>query len=202
MKYFDKDHRIGNDACHKNSQLLQSEQIANYHLFNFYKTNLDNPDDCKKQVDKLNDFVSENYMNIKEGYGFTNGCRVDNDSSLRFNESIITNEKGKTQLFARTFKATPDLFRGECEPLLESKLLHGNISSDDKSCLHTTEKPFDIFIPMIDCLSSNVQNPNNIIPGWKWGGEGTRDTIQQKEFLEKNGYVNDGSVWMKKQCDM
>ena len=197
MKYFDQTHRVGSDDCNKTSQLLQSEGISKYNMFNFYKTNIP---ECDDSVKKMQEFASDNYMHVREGYGFTNSCKVDTDSDLRFKSSLLTNDKGRTQLFARTFQATPNLFRGTIEPQVESKLIQGEYYGHEKSCLKTTEQPFDTFIPLITCLKDNVQNPNNIIPEWKWGGEGTRDTVKQKEFLEKNGYNHDGENWFKRQC--
>ena len=197
MKYFDQPHRIGADECNKGADLLQSEKIYDYNSFNFYKTNTD---DCDKSVDKMQEFAANNFMNIKEGYGYTNSCRVDNDSDLRFKTSMSTNTKEKTQLFSRTFQGVPNLFKGTLKADEESKIIQGVYSGNEKSCRQTSEKPYDTFVPMINCLKDNIQNPNNIIPSWQWGGEGTRDTVQQKTFLEKNGYVKEGTNWSKKQC--
>lgn len=198
MKYFVEDHRIGSDECNKINKIKQSQKINNYNLFNFYKTN---HLECKEDVEQLNMFAANNYMQIKEGYGMTNSCFVDNDSSLRFTNQQLTNDKGKTQLFARTFAAVPDLSKGAFKATTESKLIQGSIVSGDKTCMRHSEQQYDNFIPLLSCIRDNVQNPNNIIPKWRWGGEGTRDTLKQSEFLEKNGYRNDGDFWYKKQCE-
>ena len=159
MKYFVEDHRIGSDECNKINKIKQSQKINNYNLFNFYKTN---HLECKEDVEQLNMFAANNYMQIKEGYGMTNSCFVDNDSSLRFTNQQLTNDKGKTQLFARTFAAVPDLSKGAFKATTESKLIQGSIVSGDKTCMRHSEQQYDNFIPLLSCIRDNVQNPNKL----------------------------------------
>lgn len=195
--YFDKNHRIGSDECWINAQNDQSKNIYDYRMFNFYKTNVP---ECKNEVKKLQEFVVENNLHIKEGYGNTNGCFVDNDSMLR-NEQKITNEKCKNQLDSRLFHAVPSLNHGGFHPVIESKLTQGEDTGEKKSCNVLSGKGLDVFMPMIPCLRDSIQNPDNIVPKWVNGGEHTRDFVNQREFLEENGYAFDGKAWRKKHCN-
>ena len=45
--------------------------------------------------------------------------------------------------------------------------------------------------PLVPCLARNIQNPDNIVfdpSKMVWGGAPTRDSIQQKKFLEQQGF--------------
>ena len=194
---FDKQHRLGSDECWINSQNIQSKNIYNYNMFNPYKTNTPS---CDKKVDQLKEFVVENNMHIKEGYGFTNACTVDNDTKLR-NNQIMTHGKCKNQLNTRLFKAGPDLSQGGFHSVVESRLTQGESTGQKKSCEVTSGKGFDVFTPMIPCLKDSIQDVNHIVQPWVRGGEHTRDHIKQKRFLERNGYVFEDNVWKKKKCN-
>jgi len=192
--YFDKQHRLGSDECWKNAQNTQSGKIENYYLYNPYKTNVQ---DCSDNEDTLREFMAENHMNYREGYGNANSCHIDDDTKLR-NNSKITHGKCKNQLSTRLFTSGPDLSVGGFEPLLESRITQGENTSLDKPCESYRGKGFDTMTPMLSCLASEVQNPDHIVPIWVRGGESTRDHVKQKNFLEKNGYIFDKNVWQKK----
>lgn len=193
MKLFEKEHRLGADNCAIDAKNSYNRKIEEYLLFNTQRANTL---ECSEEMKRLEEFATNNHMVMRDGYGFTNSCHVDNDSKIRIRDNY--NDRSKVQMFTRTFQAVPDLSRGDVNVENESKLQQGEITSDDFEC---RAQPFDVFVPMITCLRENIQNPKNIIPEWQWGGETTRDTIKQKEFLEKNGYQFDGDFWKKKQCD-
>ena len=193
MKYFDQEHRVGADTCAITSTENQNKRIEDYMLFNTQRTNVL---DCKDKVDNVKDFMANNHMFIKDGYGYTNACRIDHDSKIRMNPNI--NDRSKNQMFTRTFQAVPDLSRGDVNTESESKIQQGETTYNDFEC---HGRSLDVFMPMLSCLQNTIQDPQNIIPDWKWGGETTRDTLKQKEFLEKNGYHFDGNAWNKKNCN-
>lgn len=192
MKYFGNENRVGTDTCAKESTDEQNDRISQYILFNSYRGNMLG---CDDEVKKINEFMSDNYMTIRDGVGFTNGCRVDNDSKVRIDPNI--NGRGRNQMFTRVFQAVPDLSRGNINVENESKIQQGEITFDDFQC---QGKPLDVFTPMLPCLQNSIQDPNNIVESWTRGGDSTRDTLKQKEFLEKNGYQFDGMTLQKKQC--
>ena len=183
MKYFGHDHRVGVDTCAIESMDQQNEKANNYMLFDLY--NGKNCDDASMR--DLREFATENNFTYRGGYGFTTACEVDNDSRLRIENE--TKMRMRNQMFTRTFQAVPDLSRGDVNVVNESKMQQGVNTYGMYDC---EEKPFDTFTPMLPCLASSVQDVRHIIPEWQRGGESTRDTLKQKEFLEKNGYHFDG----------
>lgn len=188
MKYFDKVNRVGEDACAIQSMNQQNDRLADYMLFNTYERVCSSEN--KRQ--ELTAFATENHMRIRDGYGIVPPCTVDQDSSIRMTN---VRDKGRTQMFARTFQANPDLSRGKVNIENESRILQGDNTWDDHSC--TGQKTVNSFIPMIPCLANSIQNPDHIIESWVRGGDMTRDTLKQKEFLEKNGYNFDAKRCMK-----
>jgi len=194
--FFDEQSRIGHDKCWIDSQNLQSKSIYEYNSFNPYKTNIPK---CEKEVKELREFVVNNNMHFKEGYGVTNACFIDHDTSMR-NNQIITHGKCKNQVTTRLFQGVPDMSRGGFEPIIESRITQGEKTDVGKSCEPTKGKGFDVFTPLIPCLKDSIQNVDHIVPTWVRGGEHTRDHIKQKQFLERNGYVLKDKIWEKKSC--
>ena len=192
LKYFNKEHRVGTDNCARESGNDQNKRMEDYMLFNSYRGNVL---ECTDEVKKIREFMTENNMTMREGYGFTNACQVDNDSMMRIDSNKINRDRN--QIFTRTFQAVPDLSKGDINVDNESRIQQGEITFDDFQC---EGKPFDVFTPMLPCLKANIQNPEHIVESWTRGGDTTRDTIKQKEFLEKNGYQFDGISLQKKQC--
>jgi hypothetical protein len=195
MSFFDRTNRIGSDECNINTVNTQNKSIVDYMLLNTYKTNLKDKDACETKVKTLQDFSTNNHMNIREGYGVTTGCLVDLDSKIRTQDS--TSDRTRNQLITRTFTAIPNLARGDTHPEIESKLQQGENTYNVEEC---QGHHIDSFIPMIPCLKDSIQNPSNIIESWTRGGDATRDTLKQSDFLNKNGYMFDGVAWSKKQC--
>jgi len=181
---FDNQHRMAEDECYRDAQNQQSDKIMSYALFNPYKTNVDN---CGSKIDELKKFVVENpNLHIKEGYGFTNSCLVDNDSTLR-NESKLTQQRCKNQLSIRTFPGGPHLNKSGFESVIDSRLTQGELNpSKNKSCESYIGKGFDVFTPLIPCLRDSVQNVDNIVPTWKRGGEHTRINMKESNFKHCN----------------
>lgn len=174
---FDNHHRMGEDDCYKDAQRMQDDKIVAYALFNPYKTNVEK---CEGKIDELQKFVVENpNLHIKEGYGVTNACLVDNDSSMR-NDSKLTQYKCKNQLTTRTFPGGPHLNKSGFESVLDSRLTQGELNpSKQKSCEKYNGKGFDVFTPLIPCLRDSVQNVDNIVPTWTRGGEHTRIDLKE-----------------------
>jgi len=196
QRIFDLQARLGADECAINARDLQNNSIDKYTKFNSYVTNRAK---CGKEEDDLRKFAAINHVTFKDGLGFTNQCRVDNDSQLR-NGSKWTHDRARIQLYPRVFQGVPDFSHGGSAPVLESRLVQGEDTAAKRSCNVLAEVNIDRFDPLIKCMSDNVQNPDNIVPTWTWGGEPTRDTVRQRKFLEANGYMFDGVAWRKKLC--
>jgi hypothetical protein len=180
MKYFENENRVGSDTCAKHAEDKQNSKIQDYMLFNYQ---LVNTEKCINE-DKVKEFMVDNYMHIKDGYGQANSCYIDKDSTVRYVDNV--DKKQNTQLFARIFQAVPDLRKGDVNTETEDVVVQGENTFNDFEC---HGQPLDVFTPMLGCLQNSIQNPDHIITPWTWGGEPTRDTLNQKEFLEKDSFA-------------
>jgi len=192
MSLFDQNNRLGEDECALLSRDRGNNDVVSYTTFNTYPEGTA----CRDDVRKASDFALNNYMRQNGGYGVTDACFVDTDTSIR--QPNMTTDRSRTQLFARIFQAGPDFSHGRPKPEEESVILQGNDTSYEAPCeaSHTDR----VFTPMLPCLQRSVQNPAHIVPPWTRGGDSTRDTLRQEAFLKKNGYVFDGTTWAKRQC--
>ena len=86
LKYFNKEHRVGTDNCALESENDQNQRMEDYMLFNSFRGNVL---ECTDEVKKIREFMTENNMTMREGYGFTNACQVDNDSMLRIDSPCL-----------------------------------------------------------------------------------------------------------------
>jgi hypothetical protein len=192
-RQFEWEHRIGADECARTTKDFQNQSVENYALFPMFPTQ---GSDCSANKD-ITQFSSDNFMRFRDGYGPLNSCTVDKDSELR-NGGLLTNDKFKRQLNSRVFQAVPDLSHGGFNPNIESRLTQGEKCSEHRSCNALSEVSINRFMPLVPCLRDTVQNHKHIVPTWTWGGEPTRDTVRQEEFLKASGYVFDGTAWQKK----
>ena len=198
MRYFDQTNRIKSDQCSINAHSKHNDEISAYNTFNTWVTNAPTLEECASERDKLQEFSTNNYMTTRDGYGVSTGCLIDIDSDIR--KPSVTSCGERNQLFTRVFQAGPMIAHGNLNQTdAESQLLQGDDTFGKPSCRRSQPPPtYDL--PLLDCVKNNIQNPNHIIPKWTRGGDATRDTLKQKEFLEKNGYQFDGTVWQKRQC--
>jgi hypothetical protein len=189
---YDGANQIAMDDCALNAKEAQNLSINGYNLWNNYLYKCDN----RKEDNFRECTVGNRNLWWRNGYGFTNGCYVDNDSMLR-NDGKLTNDKHKTQLFKRFYTANPSLERGVFVPQIESRLIQGDDTSQWRQCDRLSEKNLDVFIPLIPCLKGNVQNPNNIIARTPRGGDNSRILMRSENVLQKCGYKHDGKTWRR-----
>lgn len=173
-----------------------SQELRNRTNQHWSKHQLYNPATCVQDLSKdpVNRFASK-YPNLrfKKGVGNTDGCNVDQDSELRTSGFDV--RRKRYQLFPREFIAVPDMGRGDFMPDLDSMLSRGAQREYEKrplmlvrDCEHVSEREFDRFTPMLSCLRKTVQDPNNIVPSWTWGGESSRMINRSPEFLQSCGF--------------
>lgn len=191
MRVYNHENRLTTDKCAYLNHELQNKSIHDHTFENFYFTK-----DCK--CDVLDDFLIDNNMVIKDGYGFSTGCVIDNDSDLRL-KAIWTNEREKVQLCTRWNQGVPNINKGGFIPNIESLMKNGDDTSDIRNCDRITEKNFDRFVPLVGCLASTVQNANNIVEPWVRGGIHTRNDVRSSEYLQKCGFERKETNWVKKQ---
>lgn len=197
MREFNSENGLRSEECALRARDRVNQDVTNYALFNPFVTSEQN-DQCENAIAKLQEFSTENYLQLRDGVGVTNACRVDTDNDLRmFN---LTNNREITQLDTRLFKGAPFVGKGSLNNTdAESSLLQGDNTYNSEECTGSSVLD-NVFQPMLPCLQESIQNPVHIIPPWTRGGESTRDTLKQSEFLEKSGYQFDGTSWTKKIC--
>jgi hypothetical protein len=154
---------------------LDNTKYADYMLSNF---NSSVPSTDYIQFATQQPAVSVNAMT--NGHGL-NGDVIDADSKL-----IIQNEQErpleKLQLFQRPFTTVPFMGRGFSNPVLESRLLQGESTLQQKSVGTVTEESFAPYslMPVDAEMQQHIQDPRYTVEeyalqGWVRGGSTTRD---------------------------
>ena len=172
--------RLNEDPCYLSYKYNQSVGPGSYSLQSFKDNNLNV---------KVKDFVLD--QNLKDGFGncAINSCNIDIDSELRIKSgNMITHDKSVNQLFARPFLTVPYMGSGSGNPCFETMLKPGEDTFQGKACNSKREDPN--FIPMVNCLKNNVQNPKNIITedvsdNWIRGGIPSRQLVRDIEYNER-----------------
>ena len=185
--------RLHHDPCFRDIQTKQWRENANYFMRNFHACNLNYVED-----------VAYNQQRIifRDGYGSigNKGNNVDNNSKLR--NPNITNFRNVNQLNGLPYSTSPNLSRGKGDICVESYLKSSEDTFQHKPCNNLAGITIDRFVPMVDCLEKNIQDPKHIIPElvdteWIRGGSHSRQTVRQKKYLEKCGYTHNGKFWIK-----
>jgi hypothetical protein len=172
------DGRLGLDDCALAANEKQNVSIDNYYLFD--------PRD-NKEVGKFNQVSACNNMVVNNGYGYSDGSNIDIDSQLR-NGSEITNKSVINQEYRRCANNDCDMDMKS----IENRMRRGNDFGLKRCDVISEVSTLDLqMYPLVPCLARNIQNPDNIVfdpSKMVWGGAPTRDSIQQKKFLEQQGF--------------
>jgi len=172
------DNRMGLDDCALAANERQNNRMNDYNLYNPRY-------DCNNTeymaVAECNNMVPNN------GYGVSDKCNIDTDSRLR-NGGDLTMKNTLNQNFRRCGANNS----GDCEDdknSIENRMRRGN-DFGLKRCDTVTEvSTLDLHLtPMIPCLQKNIQDPVHLVPNWQWGGDGTRDSLAQKKWLQSQGF--------------
>ncbi len=190
MRYTNLSSRLNDDTCALKNKSLVNDSIIDSQLYNFYYNK-----DCS--CSPVDDIALDNNFTVREGYGYTSGCTVDMDSQLRLKE--LTHGRERQQLCARTFVGVANINKGGIVPNVESQLINSDDTSDIRNLDKVMEKSFlpISLMPMIPCLSKNVQNPDHIVLP-DWGGQDTRQQVTSNEYLSKCGFEQMGKNWIRK----
>jgi len=194
MKLYRSENKLTVDNCAQMTKELENRSVQDRQLYNYYYTN-----DCK--CDIQDDFLFDNNMVVKDGYGFTSGCVVDADSELRINGAGLTHDREKIQLCTRLNTGGPNINKGGLIPNIDTRLKNGDDTSYIRDCDKISEHDYNRWIPLVGCLGPTIQNPDYIIPPWQWGGAATRLDVRSTEYLEKCGFVNNGKNWARKDAN-
>jgi hypothetical protein len=172
------DGRLGLDDCALAANEKQNVSIDNYYLFD--------PRD-NKGVGKFNEVSACNNMIVNNGYGYSDDSNIDIDSQLR-NGSEITNKSVINQEYRRCANNDCDMDMKS----IENRMRRGNDFGLKRCDVISEVSTLDLqMYPLVPCLARNIQNPDNIVfdpSKMVWGGAPTRDSIQQKKFLEQQGF--------------
>ena len=183
---FDKMTRIGNDTCGLSQMNVQNINAGNYMVQNFFSS------DCT--MARPIEFATSQPGIFYEGGHQTgaDGCNIDINSKL-LNGSIGTHPRCKISLNERPFITVPYLGRGECNPLLESKLIQGDMTINKRSVNLLSEQCYSSYLnyPLIPSIASTVTNPSNLVEGvasdgWVRGGIPSREMSREKAYASCN----------------
>lgn len=175
--------RVCSDDCAKEARDNQNESILGYSLYNHM------PVACKDPQARVPAFMYD-HINLRgrPGYGLADDCVVDRYSSLRNDPEQLTRDRCRVQLFSRIFHAGPNLKPGVPNPDAEMPIIQGSSSGDldgikfpcKRAIMENTTKHFT---PLIPCVKSMVQNPDNIVEPWTRGGADTRGYMLRQQML-------------------
>jgi hypothetical protein len=152
QRYFDQGNRLTGDSCAILARDLENQSILDYLTFN------PNPASCETEIKTISELSSQ-YPNLrfKSGYGQAPSCRIDGDSTLKYNPDSLRMPE-KQQLFTRVFQAVPNFSKGSCAPNTESYLLSGWDTSVDKDCATLAERNYDRYTPFIGCVQNHMDS--------------------------------------------
>ena len=188
--------RLNEDNCYKNLRTKTSKEPGSYQVSNFHE--------CECAAPNTKDLSLEQpEVQYRDGYGWTsiNGCNIDSDSKLR-NARNLTNLNVIQQLYERPYLTVPFMGRGPGNTPVETKLIYGEDTFQNKPCNNLAGIYIDRFTPMIDCIKDNIQNTIHIIPEdnektWIRGGQPSRQIIRNTDYLMRCGFRFNGKQWLR-----
>jgi len=121
----------------------------------------------------------------QSGFGNPGGCKIDENTELRWGIPGAWKQKGPKQLWARPFATTPNLGGGDPSVVGdESSLIFSEPPRNRKEASTIMDKAIPNFYqPLISIKSSEYSNPSNWVEGWTRGGDATR-LVQTKRVTE------------------
>lgn len=137
---------------------------------------------CSDTLNPASAMVDQVGMIASAGFGSA-GCKVDENTELRWGMPGAWRHKGKHQLWSRPFATTPNLGGGEPAAVEdESKLIFSAPPRNRKEASTIMDKAIpNFFDPLIPQKSAEYSNPQNWIYDWTRGGDSTR-LVQTKRL--------------------
>ncbi len=186
MRFTNFENKTTVDDCAQVTREYQNMSMNRYFVDNF------RPCECRPTPE----YQLENNMVIKDGYGYASGCAVDQDSELRLN-SKLTNGRHRVNSCIRWNQGLPNLNKGGLVPNIDTTFKNGQDTSYIRNCDRIVEKDFKRFIPLTGCLAKTIQNSDFIVEPWVRGGTETRNEVRSSDYLQKCGWENNGSTWVR-----
>ena len=172
--------RIYDDQCGISQKNIQNSEASTYMLNNFYPS-------CP--MSKAISFAtSQPNVNFKGSHQVgINGCNIDNNSKLSITN--LSRDNCKLSLKQRPYLTVPFLGKGKSNPVLELKLIQGDLANNRKTANPSSEICHIDYrnTPMLDSLKNTITNPSNICEssaaqGWIRGGVPSRDLNRDKDY--------------------
>jgi hypothetical protein len=186
---FHNSDRLGNDFTDKTQRTLQNTRQLDLRLTDYHNEGMHN-----SHINFATKYPGVMVTGIGHGFGL-NGENVESENSLLWNESQRPLEKLSLQ--TRPFLTVPYLGKGSCDPILESKLLHGETVRGKKSVSTIMENNFMPLneYPLDDEKKERMQNSNYTVEeialgGWTRGGRTSRFT--EEKYLNLKTKSNNG----------
>jgi hypothetical protein len=190
---FIQENNICSDKCWRVAKDMWNKQITDYNLY----PNQDNFTKCVSPNVRIPEFHYD-HINLRgrPGYGLSDECLIDKYSSLRNDPNILTQDRCPNQLHGRVFQGGPKLKAIDRDIDKELDVLSGSDTNPFKCKKTLMELQTYKFIPLLDCVK-DVQEEQNIVPKWVWGGEDTRSYVNRVEFNKSctwRGRTNNTSI--------
>ncbi len=170
---FHEQSRIGDDRSG-----LSQKNIQNSHASKYMLDNLRSDCPMSKAIELATSQPSINYKG-SHSVGI-NGCNIDKNSDLSIRE--ISRAHCKLTLQERPFLTVPYLGKGKSNPVLESRLVQGDLANNRKSANPSSELCHMDYrnTPMIPSIKNTITNPKHLCEGdaadgWVRGGVPSRD---------------------------
>lgn len=159
MRYFDNGNKVRQDACALETRSRENQSFIDYNTFNFYQAGRS----CSKVEQDVQSLANEYpNMRFRVGYGVASACTIETDNKLRYGFDL-THGPERQNLSSRNFVAGPDFSRGQSVPQVESILLNGEDTINQRDCYKLAELPFAVFQPMHSCVESFVKGASSVI---------------------------------------
>lgn len=182
--YFNKLGRIGTDISDNTERNTQNSKFSNYALTTFF---------TNESVNEHKTFANNQHILFNGNIGGKglNGQLIDYDSELMLK---TTNERylETLNLNQRTYLTIPYLGKGSVDPVIESKLLCGENSSERKSVSTVMDKNFHDYqtLHRPDNNNNNAHDMNYAMDelpqnDWVRGGKASR---RYSDDAEKKGF--------------
>jgi hypothetical protein len=180
---FDNISRIGNDPSCIDQQTIQNIGYGNYTLQNYFASDCSMKKPIEFAVTQPGIFYNGGY-NVGAG-----GCNIDSSSKLQIG-SIQTHPRCHIDLFQRPFATVPYLGRGSVNPVVESQIQQGELSTNKKSVSNLGEKSFIKYsnTPLLPSVKNRITNPSYSVEGvassgWIRGGIPSRELTRDKDYF-------------------
>jgi hypothetical protein len=184
---FYSENRLHDDGCFKQDRERQSSDVGAY-----LTQGLVPQTGCGAEVARV--AACHPNLRFRNGYGFSSPCAIDDDSKARLG-AAYTNPRHRQQLQSRVYHGHPHYERGTLEPDTESELIHQAGTRTSKPCGVLAGVEIDRFVPLIPCIESTVQNPDNIVGDRV--GSNTRAWVRDEDYIRRCGFTHDGRGWRR-----